>query len=70
MDGTIMRGEVVGAEFMPSDVDDGRIVIRVAVDGDYRVAHRNVVMVDADLYDAALPTVADIEGIAGGLPDG
>lgn len=38
-------GEIVGVEFQPSDVLDGRIVIRVAVDGDTRVGKDIVALV-------------------------
>lgn len=39
------EGDVVGAEFHPEDVIDGRIVIRVAVPGDTRVSKQHVKVV-------------------------
>lgn len=62
-DSTVMWGEVVGAEFQPDDVTDGRIVVRVAVDPNHSVGHRRVVVIDGDYYESTLPTVDDIKGV-------
>lgn len=67
-DSTVMWGEIVGAEFAPDDVTDGRIVVRVAVDAEYSVGHRRVAIVDADDYERSLPTAAGVRGTLAPAP--
>ena len=38
-------GEIVGVEFQPSDITDGRIVVRVAVEDHHRVGKQAVEIV-------------------------
>lgn len=63
LDGSIMRGDIVGADF--DTLPDGRILVHVAVDADYAVSRRRVALVDADEFERMLPTADEVHGILG-----
>jgi hypothetical protein len=58
-----IRGDVVGVEFYPEDVTDGRIVIRIAIEEWEPVGRCRVVLLDAEKYERSLPTADDVMGI-------
>lgn len=60
-DSTIMRGEIIGADF--ADRDDGRIVMHVAVDAEHSVSRRQVTVIDTDYFEPTLPTADEVRGI-------